>query len=83
MDPTNIDGHRGVVTGSEVGARALRSSRSSPSMSAPNFLNLELFHTTNEDDSAIDAPAISGFRNPAAASGMAARLYANAHARFP
>ena len=33
-----------------------------------------LLATTNADDAAIAAPAISGLRNPAAASGIAAML---------
>jgi hypothetical protein len=36
--------------------------------------SLELFQTTKPDESTIAAPAISGFRNPRAASGIATTL---------
>lgn len=39
-----------------------------------NVLSRRLFVTTNTDENAIAAPAIIGFRNPAAASGSAATL---------
>ena len=40
----------------------------------PNRRSRMLLATTNTDDAAIAAPAISGLRNPAAASGIAAML---------
>ena len=45
--------------------------------------NRKLFDTTSTDDTDIAAPAINGFSRPAAATGIAARLYPNAQARFP
>src|SRR5690348_11472960 len=41
-----------------------------------------LLATTNTEDAAMAAPAMSGLRNPAAASGIAAMLYPNAQARL-
>jgi len=38
---------------------------------------------TNTDENAMAAPAIMGFRCPAAASGRAATFSANAQNRFP
>lgn len=39
-----------------------------------NHRSRRLFHTTNTDDRVIVAAAISGFRNPSAASGSASTL---------
>src|SRR5215471_20099746 len=41
---------------------------------APNRRNRTLLATTKTDEAAIAAPAMSGLRNPAAASGIAAML---------
>lgn len=40
----------------------------------PNRRNRRLFVTTNNDDNAMAAPAISGFNSPDAAMGIAAML---------
>jgi hypothetical protein len=40
----------------------------------PNLRSRRLLATTNADDAAMAAPAISGLRNPDAATGMAATL---------
>src|SRR5580704_7602558 len=53
-----------------------------PAAGMPNRRNRTLLPTTKTDDAAIAAPAISGLRNPAAASGIAAMLYPNAQARL-
>ena len=45
-----------------------------PAAGTPNRRSRTLLATTNTDDAAIAAPAISGLRNPAAASGIAAML---------
>jgi len=41
-----------------------------------------LFDTTNTEDRVIAAEAMTGLRNPSAASGIAATLYPNAHTRL-
>ena len=41
-----------------------------------------LLNITNADEAPIAAPAISGVENPAAASGIAATLYPNAHGKM-
>ena len=49
---------------------------------APNPRNRMLLNITNADEAPIAAPAISGVENPAAASGIAATLYPNAHGKM-
>ena len=47
-----------------------------------NFFRLNEFNTTETELSAMAAPAIPGFRNPDAAIGIPAILYANDQNRF-
>ncbi len=77
-------GAAGILAGSSTQARSLAVTGAVTQMVSHGLLtgvwpprnqrSRALFHTTNANDSAIAALAISGLRNPAVASGSTARL---------